>query len=281
MKMYIRPPRNKNGYYLYVFLDPRKPGVYTYENYVFDHEPFYVGKGSGPRIKEHFRLSQFDSNSYRANKIRSIRSMGLEPIKSIMLDGKGESYVLEEERKLIGLIGRRPTGPLTNLCAGGEAGPSGYKHTEEARLRMRRARIGKKLTEEHRRKIGLANRGKKPWLGKHHTEEFKKALAERNKGNKWGKGGLSNSKEYAIRFPDGTTHTVKGLVNFCKTAEGNPTHGSLHNGSCSKGYYAITLEKFRKVGEDWTKALAVIQEKVDHLNDLRRLRKLRERDCNE
>jgi len=42
--------KNKNRFYVYALLDPRKPGRYVYETWEFDHEPFYVGKGSGNRI---------------------------------------------------------------------------------------------------------------------------------------------------------------------------------------------------------------------------------------
>jgi len=33
-----------NKYYVYVYLDSRKPGKYKYGEYEFDYEPFYVGK---------------------------------------------------------------------------------------------------------------------------------------------------------------------------------------------------------------------------------------------
>ena len=39
--------------YVYVYLDPRKPGIFGYGEYKFDHEPFYVGYSS-----RHFRMSE-------------------------------------------------------------------------------------------------------------------------------------------------------------------------------------------------------------------------------
>ena len=40
------------------------------------------------------------------------------------------------------------------------------------------------ISEESCKKISEANKGKKPWLGKHHTEESKIKISESNKGKK-------------------------------------------------------------------------------------------------
>lgn len=48
-------------FYVYLYLDPRKPGNYSYQiddkTYHFDYEPFYVGEGKGERMYDHLRES--------------------------------------------------------------------------------------------------------------------------------------------------------------------------------------------------------------------------------
>ena len=39
--------------YVYVYLDPRKPGKFIYNDFSFEFEPFYVGKGYGDRAFGH------------------------------------------------------------------------------------------------------------------------------------------------------------------------------------------------------------------------------------
>ena len=59
------------------------------------------------------------------------------------------------------------------------------KHfTEEARRKMSEAGKGKPKSEEHKKKIGTANKGEKnPMYGKHLSEDHKNKLSEINKGN--------------------------------------------------------------------------------------------------
>ena len=75
----------------------------------------------------------------------------------------------------------------------------GKSNSVETRLKISKANKGKKKpirTDEHKRKLGLAHKGKPSWsTGKKgiwfHTEEWKRELGEKMKGNKY-KVGLSS-----------------------------------------------------------------------------------------
>lgn len=150
----------EKSYYVYVYLDPRKPGEYEYDSYVFGHQPIYVGKGKRKRAyyyKYH--------NVCLRNKIKKFGR----PIIYILSRGMTEKQSLLLERKVIAEIGRIGVGagPLCNLTDGGE-GNSGYKWTEQNKKRMSELK-----------------KGKVTWIkGKHHSEETKKKMASSHKGKK-------------------------------------------------------------------------------------------------
>lgn len=129
------------NFYVYVYLDPRKPGNYNYGEYHFDYEPFYIGKGNNGRAYRH--LTGKGYNKHLNNKIRKIQNEKYIPIiikyKECLLEN--DSFILEIN--MINTIGRHDlyTGPLCNHTNGGE-GSSGHKCSEEIKKYWSKIRKG-------------------------------------------------------------------------------------------------------------------------------------------
>jgi hypothetical protein len=120
-------------FYCYILLDPTKPGIYQYENFKFDFEPFYVGKGKSNRINSHDKIK--DTKTHKGAKIQKIKKLELEVIKIKLFENLTESTSFELEVSTISIIGRKDKskGPLLNLTDGGE-GTSGKIYTKEEKL---------------------------------------------------------------------------------------------------------------------------------------------------
>ena len=193
------------NYYVYVLLDTRKPGTYTYGRFTFDYEPFYIGKGSGNR-KLH--TGRAVGNPLKRRIIDRIREEGLKPKGRYVRKDLTEEKAFALERKLIALIGRRyeKAGPLANLTAGGEGFTAPVREAEEKRKRNWRKAMDARTPEqkaataeklrsavadggkERARKISKALTGKKPSAealanrrATYATPEYKAAQSERMK----------------------------------------------------------------------------------------------------
>jgi len=165
-----------NIYYVYMYL--RKDGT-----------PYYVGKGCKNRIYEKHNVS-IPTDSHRIVFVQ---------------ENMEERAALDLEVKLIAHYGRKDigTGILRNVTDGGE-GSSGYRHTPEAREKIREAGIRKTHTEESRQKISAKIKGRvsptkgfkwsdesraklsKSATGRKHTQETKEKIRQINLGKKHG-----------------------------------------------------------------------------------------------
>jgi group I intron endonuclease len=79
----------------------------------------------------------------------------------------------------------------------------GKHYSEESKHKMSESHKGKKLSEEHKRKIGRKGE-MHPMFGKHHSEESKRKMSEIRKGKSpWNKGkkGLQVSWRKGMKFP--------------------------------------------------------------------------------
>lgn len=118
-------------YYVYIYLNPLKPGKFTYDtlSMSFLYEPFYIGKGIRNRYKKHLQdciLNKFDKNTFKINIIKKIlRSFSKEDFELFIIfydKNITSKYASDVEIKLIKNIGKRidKKGPLVNMTDGGE-----------------------------------------------------------------------------------------------------------------------------------------------------------------
>jgi len=119
-------------YYVYAYLDPRKPGLYVYDEFKFNFEPFYIGKGKSNRMFIHLQNKNLSKNSFKSNKINKLLSLNLEPIITKVINKVNEKTALSIEEKLIRRIGTYlNSGTLTNIRIGGPE-KDGYKHNYDS-----------------------------------------------------------------------------------------------------------------------------------------------------
>lgn len=197
---------------------------YCYVLYRPTGEPFYVGVGSGRRLMFHETEAATKARSRKASIIRKIQAAG-EYVRYELVgwfDEWNEAAALEKE--LIARHGRHDigTGILANRTDGGEGVPNLKWELTEARLagieRAREKNRGRKLTEEHKAKIGAAGLGRK----RSPEAAAKTGLALR--GRVYSPEALRNIRDGARRRVIAGNYNVEGLKRF--HAE-NPDANSL------------------------------------------------------
>jgi hypothetical protein len=122
----------KRDFYVYVFLDQRKPSDLNYKEHNFAYQPFYVGVGCGGRIKVHFQPKNLTGYDIKTNIVNSIRKeLGELPIHYRVYEGLTQEEAFAIEIDFIRTFGRIKfgTGILANISEGGE-GHLGLVHSE-------------------------------------------------------------------------------------------------------------------------------------------------------
>jgi len=182
-----------NNFYVYIYLDPRKPGIYRYRDFEFDFEPFYVGKGKSSRWKIENHIDKNDNSKWLTNKINKIGIKNIIVKKIYTLLEELTAFNLEKE--LISSIGRKDLklGPLINFTDGGEGGSNPSQETREKRslslkgrlitkesiikmVATRKANGSYKKSLENREKLRIAG------YKRIQSEETKRKISKANSG---------------------------------------------------------------------------------------------------
>lgn len=139
-------------------------------------EVFYVGKGKNNRA-----WSKRNRNNYWHN---TVKKYGY--IIHIVEKDLTEQQAFERETYWIQYFGKEN---LVNLTEGGD-GTTGFKHSDETRLKISNAKkghklnLGRKHSENTLKKMSEAQKGNKNNLGKKASNETRKKISQSNKGKK-------------------------------------------------------------------------------------------------
>lgn len=178
-------------YYVYIYLDPRHPGKFSYDGIDsdFNYEPFYVGKGKKDRFKSHVRKSERAKgfNPFKNAIISKIEEAGFNPSNFIVMFKikLEEQDALDIEEFLIAKIGRRSVGlgPLTNLTDGGDS--------DRSKGRTYEGIYGKRYSQEKKERMKARMTGdKNPMFGKINSRKGQRLYTDEQKE----KSSLSRSK---------------------------------------------------------------------------------------
>jgi len=184
---------------------------YVYEHWRPDRdEPFYVGKGRGGRANMMARRNPH----HKAIQAKLHRLGFAVEVRIVASDlSEQEAFDLEKQRILMYSTNGID---LANMTTGGEGsaghvGPSGENHHMYGRPSPMR---GKKMTDEQRHRLSIAMKGKKTRLGAVLSEETKRKIADAHKGKSSPMRGIPKSEE----------HKAKISVSVSKAQMGNKNH---------------------------------------------------------
>lgn len=160
----------------------------------------YIGQTVGSlkdRLAKHLR----DSRKQEWHVSRWIR--GLRGLPVILPLEKNVQSLNEAELNWIAKI-RGMGGRLCNLTDGG-SGACGFVFTDEQRAKVSKGITGRPVSIETRAKISVANKGKRPWLGRHHSLETRQKISVGHTGKM-----LSEAHKAAISASvKGKPHTAE------------------------------------------------------------------------
>jgi len=241
------------NYYVYAYLDTRKPGYYIYDELNFNYEPFYIGKGKKRRYKNHLCLRS-NMENYFYHKLNKIINEGFEPEIIIIRDNLTELEAFEYEKEIIKKIGKivNNTGSLTNLTDGGE-GSSGRICCNETKIKISQANKGDRNGMFHK-VHPMKDKSFNEFFGEEKSKKLKKKISNNaNPPNK----GQKMSKEFCDKVSESINNWYKNnedvkkrisetLKKRYENKENHPMFGKKASENTKKKLSESLKEHYRK-----------------------------------
>jgi len=233
-----------NKSFVYVYLDPRKPGKFIYDEIQFDFEPFYIGKGSSKKqLYRHLNEAKNETikNSIKFYKIKHILNNNMEPIILKIKDNISEKEAYALEREIIFKIGRIciKTGPLSNLIEGGKGGvynpPNKLRklYSKHAKNKKYEEIYGEEKAKELKQKRIISNKERNIRKQIDTSKEHKEIkLTDEQKIKLNFQKFIKNPKTYKLTNPNNEFVIITNLTQACKIFKLHPGYTcALANGA--------------------------------------------------
>jgi len=200
------------------------------------NEVFYVGLGT--KNKQDIKYNTYTRahnkirrNKYWKNTVNKIVNYKIE----IFLESDSYEEIKNKEIELISFYGRKDLGlgTLTNMTDGGDGQVDRF-FSEETRKKISIGHIGKKMSLKNVEKLKKRLIGNKNTFGKKLTDEHKKKISESSKGRKaWNKG-RKNTEEDLKKQKQGIEKNRK-FCSGCDKIFDSANYSKRHGGKCLIG----------------------------------------------
>jgi hypothetical protein len=235
---------------------------YVYAHYKADDpigNPFYIGKGKGPRELSHNR-NPFWQNIVKKHGFISKR----------LYENLTEQEAWDIEIKLINQYGKltEGSGCLCNLANGGE-GASGVKHTDVTKEKWSRAKKGKTWEEIYGLEKAAEIRAKRKLKKRVQSEETKRKMSKSKQGEKNPMYGKSPNPEHSAKLSaakigkssnnKGKTASAESRQNYKKAAILRATRTDIYEKVSSKLTGIKRSEETRKKMSEAAKARELLK----------------------
>lgn len=158
-----------------------KSGIYKITNII--NGKIYVGQAYDieERWKVHRRVYKTENQIiYRAMRKYGLENFSFNIIEECPIEELDEKEIFYIDKYNTYIHAENSNG--YNMTLGGQS-TNGHKHSKESKDKMRKAHLGKTLSEETKLKMSEYRKGENNgFYGKTHTEESKKKMSESHKG---------------------------------------------------------------------------------------------------